>query len=30
MTIQETAALLRQQDDILILTHRRPDLSDSV
>jgi len=25
MTIQETAALLRQQDDILILTHRRPD-----
>ena len=25
MTIQETAALLRQQDHILILTHRRPD-----
>ncbi len=25
MTIQETAALLRQQDNILILTHRRPD-----
>lgn len=25
MTIQETAALLRQQDRILILTHRRPD-----
>lgn len=25
MTIQETAALLRQQDDILLLTHRRPD-----
>ena len=25
MTIQETAALLRQQDNILIITHRRPD-----
>ena len=25
MTVQETAALLRQQDHILILTHRRPD-----
>ena len=25
MTIQETAALLRQQDGFLILTHRRPD-----
>jgi len=25
MTIQECAALLRGQDDILILTHRRPD-----
>lgn len=25
MTIQETAAALRQQNDILILTHRRPD-----
>ena len=25
MTPQETAALLRQQDNILILTHRRPD-----
>ena len=25
MTIQETAALLRQWDDILLLTHRRPD-----
>ena len=25
MTIQETAALLRQKDQIIILTHRRPD-----
>ena len=25
MTIQETAGLLRQQDNILIITHRRPD-----
>ena len=25
MTVQETAALLRQKDNILILTHRRPD-----
>ena len=25
MTIQETAALLRQQDNILLITHRRPD-----
>ena len=25
MTIQETAALLRQQDEILLITHRRPD-----
>jgi len=25
MTIQETAGLLRQQDHILIITHRRPD-----
>lgn len=25
MTSQETAALLRQQDNVLILTHRRPD-----
>lgn len=25
MTIQETAALLRQQDKLLLITHRRPD-----
>lgn len=25
MTIREAAALLREQDDVLILTHRRPD-----
>lgn len=25
MTVQEAAALLRQQDNILLLTHRRPD-----
>ncbi len=25
MTIRETAALLRQQDNILLITHRRPD-----
>ena len=25
MTVREAAALLRQKDNILILTHRRPD-----